>query len=564
MTAAYPFRTQRFAPVQRGVHGAPSRALALIGIALLSACGSRAVPQAEVGPDGFSATQPTGTDRQGRPTKRLRVIGTNDFHGALRTTRSAAGREIGGAAVLAAYFARARAAVDAPTVLLDGGDVMQGTPLSNLTFGRSTVEFYNRVGYTAVAFGNHEFDWGADTLAARVRQAQFAWLGANIRVRGTDTLPSWSRATHMLVLPGCRAGPPACDSVRVGFIGIVTRTTPAAALPSNVAPFEFEDEAAAIDRWVPRLRAAGADFVIVVAHEGAYCDVPPSGTCRGPMFDITARLTQPPDLIVSGHTHTVLQIRPSGVPIVQAGSSGSYISVVDLERVSADSVAVTVADQPNTWADGVVPDAAVAAMVSRYADEIGPILDRVVATLDQPLVRGGREHALGNLIADAQRSATGAQVAIMNNGGIRTDLPAGPVRYEDLFRVQPFGNTLVVIELSGAALLRALEHSLGGGRASGHFSGVRVRFRATGDAGGRVIEAMLDSGEPIRAEGSYRVVVNNFLAEGGDGYTMLLDGRNPAHTGVVDLDALIQYLGSLPSPTPVPAADRFTLVISPR
>jgi 5'-nucleotidase len=564
MKAACSARAPRFTPARRIARRVSSRALALIGGALVSACGPRAVPQAEVGREGTAASQaqqPVGSDQRGRPNKRLRVIGTNDFHGALRpTTPSWADRPVGGAAALAAYFARVRAAVDAPTLLLDGGDVMQGTPLSNLTFGRSTVEYYNRAGYTAVAFGNHEFDWGADTLAARVRQARFAWLGANILVKGTDTLPSWSRATHTVVLPGCRAGPLACDSVRVGIIGISTQTTPTVTLPSNVAAFEFEDEAAAIDRWVPRLRAEGADFVIVVSHEGAYCATPPSQSCGGRMLDIASRLRYPPDLIVGGHTHAVVHVRPSGVPLVQAGSSGTYFTVVDLERVSADSVAVTVTDQSPTWVDGVVPDSAIAATVARYAAEIGPILDRVVATLDRPLVRGGREHALGNLVADAQRRATNAQIAIMNNGGIRTDLAAGPVRYEDLFRVQPFGNTLVVMELSGAAILRALEHSLGGGQAGGHFSGVRVRFSPGAEAGRRVTEATLDSGEPVRPDAQYRVVVNNFLAEGGDGYTMLLEGRGLDHTGIVDLDALIEHLGSLPSPTPLPATGRFTPV----
>jgi 5'-nucleotidase len=533
----------------------PRRIFALLTLAALSACATAApsTPADDV--------RPNVTNSRPVLPKRLRVIGTNDFHGALRSTTPAGStRPVGGAAALAAYFARARSAVDAPTVLLDGGDVMQGTPLSNLTFGRSTVDFYNRVGYTAVAFGNHEFDWGADTLAARVRQARFAWLGANIKVKGTDTLPSWARAVHTTVLPGCGAGAPTCDSVRVSVIGIITRSTPTAALPSNVAPFEFEDEAVAIDRWVPRLRAEGADFVLVAAHEGARCEVAPSQSCRGPMMEIAARLANPPDLIVSGHSHTLLRTASAGVPIVQAGTGGASFTVVDLERVSADSVAVHVREQPTTYVDGVVPDPELVAVVDGYARAIGPILDRVVATLDQPLVRRGREHALGNLVADAQRRATGADVAIMNNGGLRTDLQAGPVRYEDLFRVQPFGNTLVVMELDGARIIEALEHSLSGGTAGGHFSGVRVRYMPEGEAGRRVVAATLDSGADIRPEAVYRVVVNNFLAEGGDGYTMLLQGRRPDHTGIVDLDALLDHLSALPSPTPLPAVDRFTAV----
>jgi 2',3'-cyclic-nucleotide 2'-phosphodiesterase (5'-nucleotidase family) len=203
----------------------------------------------------------------------------------------------------------------------------------------------------------------------------------------------------------------------------------------------------------------------------------------------------------------------------------------------------------------VEPDRAIAAMVEDYARAIGPILDRVVATLDRPLVRSGREHALGNLVADAQRRATGADVAIMNNGGLRTDLQAGPVRYEDLFRVQPFGNTLVVLELTGAGLIQAVEHSMSGGRSGGHFSGLRVRYRLEAEDGRRVVSATLESGADVQPNAVYRVVVNNFLAEGGDGYTMLLEGRRPDYTGIVDLDALLDHLAALPSPTPLPATD---------
>ncbi|MQA89196.1 MAG: hypothetical protein GEU90_03015 [Gemmatimonas sp.] len=516
-----------------------------------------------VGPSGSTAAAARGDGVGSTPAlKRLRVLGTNDFHGHLRPTTPpwANGREVGGGPALAAYFQRARDEVDAPTILIDAGDVMQGTPLSNLTSGRSTVDFYNEVGYTAAAIGNHEFDWTAETLAERIEQAEFDWLSANIFVAGSDTFPTWATPTTMVSLPGCAAGPPACDSVHVGIIGITTQTTPTAAMPSHVAPFAFGDEAEAIDRWVPVLRDGGADFVVVTAHEGAYCGIGPTENCRGPMMDIAARLTQPPDLIVSGHTHTLLSITPSGVPVVQGGSYGTNFSIVDLERVSADSVAVHVRAQPPTFVDQVVPDPEIERLLDRYLAEVGPILDDVVATLEAPLLRHGPEYPLGNLIADAQRTTVGVQVAIMNNGGIRTDLGSGPVRYEDLFRVQPFGNTLVTMTLAGEALLRALEHPLNGGRSAGHVSGVRVRYRRNGEPGRRIVEAILDSGEVIRAHGQYRVVVNNFLAEGGDGFDMLLEGADVEHTGIVDLDALIDYLAALPSPTPVPPVGRFQSV----
>lgn len=518
--------------------------------------------------EGACATQPSGDvlgpdDGQGR--KRLRVLTTNDFHGNLRPTSPpwAEGRPVGGASVLAAYFARAREETDAPTILLDGGDVMSGTLLSNLSYGRNTVEFYNHVGYVAAAIGNHELDWGADTLAARVRDAEFAWLGANIRVAGTDTLPSWSRATHVVALPGCAAAAPACDSVRVGLIGITTTSTPETVLPTHAAPFEFLDEAAEIDRWVPRLRAEGVDFVIVVAHEGAFCNDGPTPFCAGEIIEIAGRLRHRPDLIVSGHTHRVVATRANGIPIVSSGEYGTRFSIVDLVRVSPDSVEVTFTGQPIAWADAISPDPAVAALVDGFEAEAGELMQRVVFTLAEPLERGAFEFPLGNLIVDAMRATLDTDLAIMNTGGIRTSLPAGDVTYEALYRVLPFGNRLVEMELSGAAVRAAVEHALTGGSARGHFSGLRATYDPMAPAGSRLLELTLESGEPIEDGETYTVAVNDFLAEGGDGYDMLLGATSVGYSDILLVDAVVGYVRTLPSPVHAPKERRLVPISEP-
>ena len=496
--------------------------------------------------------------------KRLRVLATNDFHGALLPTKPgfARGESVGGAAAMAGYFARERAATDAPTVLIDGGDVMQGTPISNLSDGRATVEYYNRVGYTAAALGNHEFDWGIETLQQRVKQADFAWLGANVYVKGTDTLPSWVRPTALVTLPGCPKSATPCDSVKVGIIGIATEHTPITTRPSNVASLSFGDEAAAVDRWVPRLRAAGADFVIVTAHSGAFCDrADPSKDCRGEIVDVAARLKHRPDLIVSGHTHSQVNTVVNGIRIVQASSNGTRFSVVDLARISPDSVVAQVQMQPVTYADSVRADTVVGALVRRYEAEVGPKVKEVITTLPTPLTREGDEYALGNLIIDAQRAATGTQVAIMNNGGIRTELLAGPVRYEDLFRLQPFANTLVTMRLGGRQLLQTLENVVGqGAKPDAHISGLSIRYDVSAEPGRRVVAATLEDGSPIRPDGQYTVTVNDFMAEGGDGYAALTEGTEVNRTGFVDLDTLITYLRKQPQPLAVPTTGRIMRV----
>jgi 2',3'-cyclic-nucleotide 2'-phosphodiesterase / 3'-nucleotidase / 5'-nucleotidase len=510
------------------------------------------------------ATAASGDRASSGRTKRLRVLGTNDFHGHLAPTRPgfAEGREVGGASALSGYFTRERAAWEGPTILIDGGDVMQGTVVSNLSEGRATVDVFNEIGYTAAALGNHEFDWGIDVLRARIADAEFAWLGANIYRKGTDSLPDWVRPTATVTLPGCGAGAPACDSVRVGIIGIATQETPTTTRPSNVVTLDFGDEAEAIDRWVPRLREEGADFVIVTAHSGAFCDrEDPSRDCHGDIVDVARRLVHRPDLIVSGHTHSVVNTVINGIRIVQAGSYGTRFSIVDLERVTPDSVSTTVPDQPITYVDAITPEPAIVALVERHEAEIRPLVERVVTQVETTLTRQGPEWPLGNLVADAQRAATGTQIALMNNGGIRTELLAGPVRYGDLFRLQPFNNLLVTMELTGAQVLTALEHAVAGsGRVGAHVSGISIEYDPTREPGGRIVSAVLDDGSRLDPEQRYSFTVNDFLAERGDGFAVFGEGTNVIRTGIVDLDALILHLEQLPQPVQPPATGRIRSV----
>jgi 5'-nucleotidase len=308
----------------------------------------------------------------------------------------------------------------------------------------------------------------------------------------------------------------------------------------------------------------GADFVIVTAHSGAFCTAPDyTAGCNGDIVDVARRLTARPDLIVSGHTHSKVNTVVNGITIVQAFTGGTAFSIVDLDRVSPDSVAVRVVDQPTPYTDQVPADSAVAALLQRHVEAVGPRISEVVSFLEQPLTRTEGDYPLGNLIADAQRAATGTQVAIMNNGGIRVELLAGPLRYSDLFRLQPFANTLVTVQLTGDQLLRALEHGLASGSPDIHVSGVRVRYDPKAAAGNRVIEARLDDGTRVTPTGRYSVTVNNFMHEGGSGFTMLPEGADPVLTGIVDLDALVAYVRTLGQPARVPAGGRFVPVTAP-
>lgn len=480
------------------------------------------------------------------------MLATNDFHGRLLPDKPewARGRALGGAATLASYFREERERFDGPVILLDGGDVMQGTPLSNLTGGRASVDFFDEAHYAAAAIGNHEFDWSEDTLRARMRQARFAWLSANITVAGADTAPSWLEPTRIFDVNG----------VRVGVIGLTTPTTPSLTRPTSVAGLAFREGPAAIDRWVPVLRRDGADFVIVVAHAGAACDTAMTH-CKGEIIDWARAVRHKPDLIVAGHTHRVVRTRVNGIPIVETGAYGTRYGVVDLTRVGPDSVDARIRGTPLAWDDGVTPDSAVAALVARDQKEIGPRVDGVVTMLARPLPKGRGESAVGRMIADAERWATHSQVAIINDGGIRSDLHAGPLTWGALYQLEPFQNKLVTLKMTGRQIHAVMEKGLEDGLPSIQVSGLDVDYDPDRPAGGRVVSLRLGDGSRVRNDTVYTVAVPDFLATGkGNGFRTFGQALGRSDTGLVDLDALIGYLKTLPSPVEGPRDERFRVV----
>jgi 2',3'-cyclic-nucleotide 2'-phosphodiesterase (5'-nucleotidase family) len=479
-----------------------------------------------------------GGPRQHGDSILLRVLTTNDFHGSLETKVLpwSNRRPVGGAAAVAGMMQRLTRDCACTTIRLDAGDVMQGSPASNLSYGRATVEAFSAMGYAASAVGNHEFDWGVDTLAARARDARFAWLSANLREKATGRSPSWSAPWR--IVP---AGP-----LTIAVVGYSTEETPSTTRPSNVAALAFDSGPARLDAAIADARSAHPDFVIVVAHAGAFCHGETG--CAGEVVNLARALKRKPDLIVSGHTHSLITTTVSGIPIVQARSNGTALGIVDF----VDSAGTRVAriHVETVWADRETADPVVAGVVDTYVRRTAPLSNREVATLAVTLERKGDQYALGNLIADAYRVAAGADVGIVNNGGIRADLAAGTVTWGQLFEVVPFQNFVVRLRVTGAVLRQALEHAVGAADARAHVSGVVVHVVPANPPGQRVTAVTLAGGRSLVDSAQYTLAVPDFMAAGGSGYAML---RVPAeNTGVVDLDALVAFLRGLPQPVRPP------------
>lgn len=488
------------------------------------------------------------------PRRTLRIIAFNDFHGAFSKRPDGASGNRGGAAELAAMIERARTEClpGCVPVVLHGGDLFQGTPASNLAYGRTAIDILRAFGVQAGALGNHEFDWGQDTLRARMRELGAPMLGANVTYADGRDVP-WIPDDTLLVF----------DGMKVGVIGIANEATSRMTMPKHVADLRFSPPVPVIRAHAKALRDRGADAVIVVAHEGGFCDRADADKCDGGIFAIANALAPGTvDAIVSGHTHSPVGTVVNGIPIVQARSSARALGVVD--------VAVGVRDRPpkrpevrSVTSDSITPNVAVTRLVQQAEAAVASRINAPVVELTERLPRDGSQYALGNLIADAQRIAGRGDIAVMNNGGIRTELRAGSVTWGDVYEVSPFANRLVAVSLRGDALRRYLEALVGGNAIRYHVSGMRAEFDPAAPAGSRLRRVTLGDGSRIDDRRRYRVIMTDFIAAGGDGAALGADAVIE-ELNRVDLDVLVDHLRAQPGgrlvPTDALKAPRITAI----
>ena len=470
----------------------------------------------------------------------VRVLATHDLHGALtpQTYPWSNGREVGGTAALKAWQDSLEARCRCPTVRVDGGDQMQGSLESNLVFGQSVVRAFNLLGLAAAAVGNHELDWGVDTLIARQKEARYAWLAANVFLKGTERRPEWARPFAIVEKAG----------VRIGIVGYATVNTPTTLRTSTTAPYEFRSGAAAIADALSAVRRVRVDFIVIVAHAGGDCG--PSN-CAGEMVQLAQSLDSAGvDLIVGGHTHNAGTGVVNGIPIVRASSHGRAISVVDLVRRADGSHHFTLS-RDTVWVDRVEPDRAMTELLKPYRALADSIANVPVATLRDSLNAANR--ALGHLIADAARSFVNADIGLHNAGGVRAPLAAGRVNYNDIFRVLPFGNAMVKVTLTGRQLREVVEHSLG--RGPQFFSGIQIGYDPAAPIGRRIVSLTMLDGSPVADDRNYTLGTADYLADGGDGYTMFLPLPKERYEPTL-LDALIAHLRALPQPVIPPTDER--------
>jgi 5'-nucleotidase len=367
--------------------------------------------------------------------------------------------------------------------------------------------------------------------------------------------------------------------VAIGFIGVVLREAPSILRRDAAAGLSFQDEAEAVHRSVLALQAEGVHAVVVLLHQGGRQrrrdgPTPPEpGGVSGPVVELVARLDPEVDVVLSGHTHqfTNAYLPAAGgkpVLVTQAYAEGTAYARVDLsiDPRTQDVVGSTAAIQ-TAWADegpGRTPDPAAAALQAAAEARVAPLVGEVLGTAAVALTasRGGAgESALGDLVADAQLAAfPGAQVALTNPGGLRAQLPEGPITRGRVLEIQPFANRLVALTLTGAQLQAVLERQWAGRRSPCvlQASGLSYRWSGSARPGHRIAEVRV-GGAPLDLEARYRIVVNEYLAGGGDGFGGLAHGKD-RQPGPTDQEALAAYVEARHGPLGRPAGGRIERV----
>jgi 5'-nucleotidase len=474
------------------------------------------------------------------PKRTLVFLGTSDQHGHIEQVP-----------LLARYFDDERQRNPGRVVLLDGGDMFQGTLVSNLHEGAAMVHALNAVGYNAVAVGNHEFDYGPvgpheapktpgenarGALQARQGEAHFPFLSAN--VLDAKTGKTFTKPWVILDV----------DHVKVGIVGGTAEDTPRTTNPRNLVGLRIAPLGPTVAQAAKEARAAGATVVIAVVHAGGECsqlqtvtETAPADNTKGCQDDADSfRLARylhdaaargeggRVDAIFGGHTHQGVNNVVAGIPILQAYALGNAFSKLELEVDGAGRpTGHFVAHPPELVRKDTVPVAAVsAAIAGDLAEAAGLRAAKIGVTLPLPLRRAYKtESPLGNFAADIIRASTATDVGLTNGGGLRADLPAGELTYGAIFESFPFDNRLATMTLTAAELSELLRRNFSHDKGILSVSGIHVRAHC--DGGELAIDLLRVDGKLIAPSTPLKIGTSDFLANGGDDFAPTVAHRNP-------------------------------------
>ena len=533
------------------------------------------------------------------PTVDVQILAVNDFHGNLEPPSGSSGRigtiNAGGAEYLATHINTLRA-LNPNTVVVSAGDMIGASPLLSALFhDEPSIEAFNAMGLDFNAVGNHEFDEGFVELLRMQKGgchpvdgcldgddfagAKFKYLAANVVFNDDDDEDDDGKKNKDEDLKTLFSAYKIREfnSVKVAFIGMTLEGTPSIVTPSGVAGLTFLDEADTVNALIPELKKEGVQTIVVLIHEGGTQVAPaPYNGCEGisgAIVDIVNRFDPEVDVVISGHTHNAYNCTINNMLVTSAASFGRVVTDVDLTINRKSGEVVSMSANNNIVTRDVAKDGFITALIAKYNAIAAPLANRVIGAITATITRttnAAGESALGDVIADAQLFATadpangGAVIAFMNPGGIRTDLNFagstagegdGKVTYGESFAVQPFGNNLTTITMTGTQIKAVLEQQFnnpaaGQNRILQISNGFTYSWSLSAPVGSKISNMMLN-GVAISDTSTYRVTVNSFLADGGDNFFAFKDGTDRLG-GAVDTDALEKYFVAFPLVAPGP------------
>ncbi len=464
------------------------------------------------------------------------ILHTNDMHGALEGEKLKGGDgvtfEFGGVANAMGTLARIKTEVGANVLTVDDGDFFVGSFASNRDQGKAIVASMNVIGYDALTLGNHDFDQGTDVLKARAAEAKFPFLAANLLDEATGKAPAWVKPYIVKQIAGIR-------------FGIIGTTYPNSVIikASSIKGLKFLSDVDAVKQILPEVKQQ-ADLIVVVAHQGT---------------DYIQALAEVPgvDVIVSGHNHVSLQ-QPKVIGstiVVQAGAKAQYVGRLDL-KIDPTTKKILDYTKNNENIPAVSTKAQtppqVSDLIGKVVAEARDAMNRPIGETQTDLMRqytsDGRttgEYLLANLIVDAMLAANQAgdrpaDIAIHNQGGIRADLPKGPITYGKLYEVIPMDNALEALDLTGADIKAILEVAVSCPRVQTTVAGMSFTYDCRKPSGSRVSNLQV-KGQPMDLQKVYRVETIDYLATGGDGQTAFTKGKNPVYGDPV-VDVVAAYV----------------------
>jgi len=457
----------------------------------------------------------------------INVLAVNDFHGAIMEHDNNPGIiKLGG------YLKEEKAQNPSGTLILSAGDMFQGSAESNLLYGSPVIEAMNNIGFDAMTVGNHEFDWGLSTLSEQAAASRFPYLGANVvdRVSG-KMLPLLQQ--YVITEK---------NGIKVAIIGLATPETEYKSNPKIVSRYEFLDPVKTVSSLVPKLKSEGAQMIIVLSHLG--CEVNQSGEIIGEAADLAKEISGV-DLIITGHSHKKVLGKVNGIPIVQAYSNGRTVAKASFlyspgdNKIVSSIISATDISQYKGEADK-----ALAAIIENANNRVNPLKNIVLGTAESGLDHNRYELSLlGQWVTDRMREKVNADIAFQNGGGLRSSLPVGKITMGNLYETLPFDNTLYTVDLTGKQVVRILEQGIGD-KNSGmlQFSGLKVHYDSSKPTGKQIISVTTLNGAPLKNDKLYKVVTNDFMAAGGDGFILFKEGKNGNDSGILLRDIVAEAL----------------------